>query len=289
MSLKRLLGPSNRRARIAVGIFLALLFCIQCTRTQADKAPSKFVTAISGQACGQTSAEALSEIEQLARTDHTALLRYCLDHYSRNYRDYTCTFIKQERLGGTLGEEQWINVKFRDCPFSVAMQWTRNAPIGDRVLFVEGKYGGRMLVQPKGLLANLVGTVARDPDGPDAMRNTLRPVNLFGFRRGLQSLIDVYEQARRCGDLREEFGGYAELFGRRTLVLVRYLPAKEGYPAYKTTTYIDTDYLVPVAIEGLDWQEQLSSRYYYKDICFNTALDDEDFLPASNGMTEPKK
>jgi hypothetical protein len=44
---------------------------------------------------------------------------------------------------------------------------------------------------------------------------------------------------------------------------------------------------VPVAVEGYDWDQQLSSRYVFKDIRFNVGLTSEDFLPAANDMKAP--
>jgi hypothetical protein len=114
-------------------------------------------------------------------------------------QDYTCTFLKWERINGKQDPGQEINVKFLNEPFSVAMRWQKNPPIGDRCLYVEGKYDGNMLVRPKGMLS-LIGTVRRKPDSPEVMANTLRPISLFGFRRGLESLVQVYELAARQGD-----------------------------------------------------------------------------------------
>ena len=195
--LKRLLRPTNRRTRWLVGLFLAGLFCIQCTRTEAFK-ESKYIVALSGQDVGQTDPQATENLEKLAKRDQIALLEHCLANYNASYQDFTCTFIKQEVIHGTLKPEQEIKVKHMVSPFSVAMTWVTNAPIGDRVLYVEGANDGQMLVPPKSpLLQALVGGhVSRQPDGADAMRNTLRPVNMFGFGRGLESLLDVYKRRR---------------------------------------------------------------------------------------------
>ncbi len=271
-----------------VGIFLAGLFCIQCTRTEAFR-QSEFVVAISGKTLGHNAPETVKSLEALAKTDHIALLERCVSNYEGSYKDFTCTFIKQERLNGSLKPEQWIDVKFMEAPFSVAMRWTKNAPLGDRVIYVEGKYGNNMLVNPKGVLSALVGTVTRKPDDAQAMQNTLRPVNMFGFKRGMDNLLNVYRKARNNGDLKEEFGGYAKVAGRDTLVLVRHLPPKGDYPSEKTITYIDLDYMLPVCIEGYNWQGELVCRYIYKDIQFNVALNDADFLPETNGMKAPKQ
>ena len=258
-----------------VGVFLAGLFCIQCTRSDAFR-ESRYISAISGMTFGQNAPDVINEIENLAKTDHIALLEMCLKNYNSNYRDFSCTFIKEERIHGQLSAEQHIQVKHLSSPFSVALHWTKNPPIGDAVLYVEGKYKNQMIVRPRGLLKLLVPSVLRKPDGPQAMNSTLRPVNMFGFGRGLESLISVYRQAEKAGDLKTTFGGYAqigadpetEIPGRKCFVLIRYLPPKNDYPAYKTVIYIDAEYLIPICIEGFDWDEKLQCRYLYKDLKF---------------------
>ena len=44
-----------------------------------------------------------------------------LANIDQNIRDYSCTFIKRERLDGDLGEPQHIMLKVRHQPFSVYM------------------------------------------------------------------------------------------------------------------------------------------------------------------------
>ena len=111
----------------------------------------------------------------------------------------------------------------------------------------------------RGFLNNLVGTQVRQPDGAEAMKATLRPVNKFGFKQAIENLLGVYEEAKSKGDLKESFGGYAQVSGRKAIVLNRELPPKGDYPAFKTITYIDLEYLVPIGIEGFDWDEQLTA------------------------------
>jgi hypothetical protein len=273
--------------RLLVGLLLAGLFCIQCSSTEAFK-ESPLVVAVSGKIMGKNAPEVLAKVEELARTDHVALLEFCQKSYKGRFVDYTCTLIKQERINGEFKPEQWIEVKFLDSPFSVAMKWTKNPPIGEQVLYVDGKYNNQMLVKPKGWLGNIVGTVPRPPNGPEAMQNTLRPVNEFGFYRSLQNLLDVYRGAKARGDLKEEFGGYAEVDGRKSIVLVRHLPPDRDYPAKKTMTYIDLEYLLPICVKGYDWDDQPSSLYIFKDVKFNMGLTPEQFTPEANGMKPPR-
>ncbi len=287
MALKRLLRPTNRRVRYLVGFLLVGLFCIQCIPTRQGEECDIVIA----QQAAPNPVDEGQQLLQWAKSDHVALLTHCLENYARSYRDYTCKLTKHERIRGSLPRQpQEIAVKFRQEPFSVAMKWLRNAPIGDRVLYVEGKHNNRMLVRPKGLLVLLTGgPVWRKPDGPDAMKNTLRPVTLFGFQRGMRELVKVYRQAREAGDCKEAFAGYAEVAGRNALVLERYLPAKGDYPAWKTVVYVDPEYLVPICIEGFDWDNKLSSRYVYSDLRFNVGLTDDDFLPEANDMKLPRK
>jgi len=293
--LKNWLHPTNRRVRIFVGILLAGLFCIQCTQS---------VTVGGSKLATTTDATATERIEKLAREDHIALLELCLENYDKNYRDYTCTLIKQEVIRGTQKPEQWMNVKFMEKPFSVAMRWLEKTPkgaldndqvkklyvpMGDRVLYVEGKYDNKMVIRISNpLLRGLLGTQKRPPAGKDAMKNTLRPVSLFGFKRGMTSLLGVYRHAEKKGHLKQEFGGYVKIAGRDAIVLVRYLPAEESYPAKRTEICIDLENLVPIRIRGFDWDGQCTSRYVYKDVEFNVGLDETSFTPQANDIANPK-
>lgn len=237
------------------------------------------------------------EILKLAETDHLALLSRAKASYEKmNIHDYTCIFIKQETMGGRLGKEQNIQVKFMPNPFSIAMIWTKNAPLGDRLVFVEGKYKdskgrSRMLVRPKGGFAQLlVGkSVLKLPDGPDAMKNTLRPCTMFGFKNGLQSLIDVYTQAKANGDLKQSFGGVTEVGGRKCIILIRQLPQKKEYPSRITETCLDIKTLMPLRIVGYDWQNRFWCNYEYHDVKFNVGLKEKNFTPKACGIAPPKE
>jgi hypothetical protein len=285
---------TNWRARVLVGLFLIALYC-QCTQivTTNHEAPPQTIV-ISGEQIDSTLSESVQHLLDLANQDHVALLEYCQRHIEANYRDFTCTLIKQERLGSRLDKEQTVEAKFMQKPYSVAMHWVKNAPIADRSIYVEGKWNNQMMVRPAGILA-FAGPQMRKPDDKDVMKNTLRPINQFGFLCSLESLIEVYVQAKKKGDLACEIGltgpdgqqsVFAEVAGRKTIVLIRTLPAREDYPAKRTEIYIDVDSLVPVLVRGYNWDDQLSSSYLFTDLKFNVGLTPDDFLPEANGMGE---
>src|SRR5690349_14527950 len=109
MAFKPVLRVTNWKLRLLVGLFLVTLFCIQCTQTTtANPEASSHAVMISGQQLGQTSDKGVDKLVELARQDHVALLEKCLANCRARYKDYTCTFVKQERLGGRLGQEQTV-------------------------------------------------------------------------------------------------------------------------------------------------------------------------------------
>lgn len=299
--LNTIFKPSNRRVRILVGFLLVSLLCIQITQSFATrvKEVEKLVTLNEGQLV-TSDLSRLDKIRELAKTDHLALLKMSkAELEQRNYGNYTCTFVKQERMKGKLGEEQHINVKFMEKPHSVAMLWTKNAPVADALVYVDGKFKNsknrsQMVVRPKNkFLQKLTGgSVLRIPDGRDALKNTLRPCTMFGFRNGINSLIEVYQAANDKKESTEKFGGFTKVDGRDCIVLIRLLPkgtyvvdgVKKNYPAKKTIVCIDINNLMPLRVIGYDWEDKLLCSYEYRKINFGANLQDQDFTPKANGI-----
>ncbi len=291
--LKQFFAAHGGRVRLLVGLMVAGFICIQCIPSPGNAT----VRSIAKEARADNLGTTAKQIEKLADSDHIKLLELCLENYRVGYTTLRCTFVKQERIRGRVSKVQEIDVKFRSEPFSVAMKWVKNPPAGDRVIFVDGWYkvsgASQMVVRPHNeLLRTLAGgSVLRPPDGADAKRNTLRPVSMFGFEKAMEKLLEVYRRADENGDLQQEFGGYFEVGGRKTIKLTRRLPAKADYPTHITNTYIDLEYLAPIMIEGFgwNWSEEKKAydficRYQYKDIRFNEELTDEDFRPSNNDI-----
>jgi len=223
---------------------------------------------------------------ELAGEDPMTLLERSLDYSTNQYRDYTGTLVRQERIGSELKPIQTIQFKYRAEPHSVAMQWMENAPDADVVLYVHGRYHNHMLVRPTGVSKFLVSCVRVAPTSPQAMKSSLRPITQFGFNRNIRSFLEICRQAEAAGDLQLENKGiqWVEETGRNAVLLVRRLPEGKNYPADLTRFYIDTEYLIPVKVEGLDPLGNRIFYYVFKDLQFNTGLTEEDFTPQSQGL-----
>jgi hypothetical protein len=271
---------TTRSSLPAAAVLISSLFC--CAGCVSKPPPPVATEA----AYPESNNPAVARLRGLLRQSHVAFLEECLAHCRANYNDYRCMFTRQERLDGLVRNEQEIGVKFRERPFSLAMAWVKNAPLADRMLYVEGRHDGMILVRPSGGIAQLFAgkVVRKDPNSEEVRRQSLRRLSEFGFQRGLQSIIAVYHLAAQRRELREETLPDANVLGRRTFVLVRHLPDRPEYPAAKSTIYIDQEWLTPILIEGADAKGDFICRYLYKDVQFNAGLTDEDFLPENNDL-----
>src|SRR5437660_561891 len=60
-------------------------------------------------------------------------------------RDYMGTLVKQERVGGQLQPEQFIELRVRQAPFSVYLKWQGPKQfVGQEAMFVAGKNNNEM-------------------------------------------------------------------------------------------------------------------------------------------------
>jgi len=220
---------------------------------------------------------------ELAQTDHIALLEWAILRYEQHVQDYQVIFEKQERINNELKPAQKINVKVKEEPYSVLMNWqSKGGPI-DKLLYVEGQNDNMMLVHPSGLLG-FIKSVKKDPTSEQVRRSSRGTPDQFGFYRCMQSLLKVYRQAHEEGDLETAYLGKTEVDGRVCLAVERFLPAGKKYPCARLILEIDEKYIVPTRLSMYDWQDNLLSIYVYKDIKFNIGIDDLIFTPQANNL-----
>jgi len=291
-------GRGNTRIRVLVGCVLVLLFFWQFGRdpdtTSAGNVRPRSVIP-PAYALPSPSRELTISNDELAATDPLAFLRSALQRYQKSVSDYTCTFTKQERIGGKLGPEQQIQVRFREMPFSVLMEWTRNPEQARRVLYVQGQWQndeGEDLakVEPQGAIARLlVKSVALPISGSAAKAQSRRTIDQFGFGNALKLIIDYASRAIASGKGSLVYEGPGEIDGRKTWIFKRTLPytADGGeWPDRILIVHIDREWLLPLACYTYadDARRTVLARYEFSEVRLNTGLTPRDFDPQANGF-----
>jgi len=229
----------------------------------------------------------------LARRDPLAFLRRCISHYDRSILDYRCTFFVRERLGGALGAEQEMAIKFRETPFSVDVRWRSGSAGADWVNFVVGRgtRGPRefAVVRPSGVLGLLTpGGVNRYIHAPDVLAASRRPIDQFGFRNTLRLFVEECERAETNPQFHLAFLGLERFDEYPCYVFERRLPQGDDEHVYSDRIqhmYIDARWFVPRACFSYtdDACETLLGSYVARRIEFNVGLSDEDFVPGATG------
>lgn len=281
----------NRRTLLLI---LATILGIQCHGVSGP--PQSQVAASSTIRAKVTLTAGRSDLAELAQSDPRALLRYCSARYGESdVRDYSCRFVKQERVGGKVTRPQEISVRFRREPYSVDMNWIRNATQAQRALYVEKAWfdaSGRpeAWFKPAGAIIKLLVPRIKQPiHGARAKKAARRSIDQFGFERTLELIIKYTDKAYEAGVLDLKYSGEGETGGRATFVFERRLPyngSEEPFPDALLRFHIDQEWLVPTAcfsyadVEG----RALLGSYVMTDVEFNLGLTDDDFHPDKIGF-----
>jgi hypothetical protein len=233
-------------------------------------------------------------LEALAARDPLGVIQLAMDRYDHSVRDYTCTFSKQERIGGELTKEQVISAYFREKPLSVRLEWKKNSDKITRALYVVDRWvekGQQMaVVEPAGAIAQLfVAYVMRPINGEDAKKNSRRTIDQFGLRNSLTLTFKFAKLAQEKRILDFSYKGNSRVDGRTTLVFERRLPytGEDGpWPDRVLVVHLDRELLVPVLCIAYadDDRKVLLGRYQCTHIKLNANLPDSVFTKEGMGF-----
>jgi hypothetical protein len=198
--------------------------------------------------------------------------------------DYTCLFVKRERIRGQLQAENVIDMKVRTQPFSVYLRWLGPAPTtGQEACYVTGRNNGMMRVHTTGI-AGVVGFVSIDPRDPRATQSSRHAIT----EAGIGNLIDRYAQRwaweRQVNRTQVQIADYNYAQRPCTRVELTHPDRNGGYYSYRSVVYFDKEWHLPVRVENYDWPRQggspegeLVECYSYANLRFNTGLNDLAF------------
>jgi len=205
----------------------------------------------------------------------------CQERY-RSVRDYTCTFVKRERIDGRLYPAHVMNMKARSQPFSIYFKFqTPNK--GREAIYVAGRHGGKILAHDVGFGKVLAGTLKLDPKGSMAMEENRHPVT----EAGIGGLIDTVAKHWAVELTPEEsvirFQNM-QIDGRPCTMIESNHPRRHpGFMYYSVKLYIDQQHGLPVRFEAYDWPKhpggtpELVEEYTYLKLQTNVGLQERDF------------
>ena len=227
-----------------------------------------------------------------------ALTEQTLATMRRDVRDYTATMVKQERVNGTLLEQQVLTCKIRQMqhaesgeparPFSVYLRFLEpNSVKGREVIWVPDQNDGKMLAHEGGW-KNLT-TVRLPPKSKLAMIGNRYPITEIGLENLLVKLLEIGGTELAHGTCEVRVTHDLAINDRPcSLIEIRQTERREGQQFYRAEIYLDHELELPVRYAAYDWPEEeggeplLLEQYTYADLKLNVGLSDEDFDPQNS-------
>ncbi len=218
-----------------------------------------------------------------------------LRNIRENVRDYNCVLVKRERIGGELGEYQYIYTKVRSeqlnngrvvVPFSVYMYFLKPSEMkGREVIFVKGQNNGKLVAhERRDSLKGKFGSVWLPPEGALAMMGNRYPITEVGLKTLVVRLLEKGNRDRKRGECQVEFRKGAKINGRQCTMLQVTHPVQRPYFDFHVARiFIDDELNVPLRYAAYSWPKTpggapvLDEEYTYLKLNLNVGLTDKDF------------
>jgi hypothetical protein len=96
---------------------------------------------------------------------------------------------RRETVNGKAGQQEIISYKFRQQPFSIRLKWLGTEGQGREVIYVQGKYDGKMQILPAKQDSLLpLGRMAFLPDDPMVRAKARHDIREAGFGESIRQL-----------------------------------------------------------------------------------------------------
>ena len=210
----------------------------------------------------------------------------CRDRYTQ-VRDYTCTFVKRERIDDRLTPQHIMIMKARTSPNSLYFHFQQPNQ-GREAIYVHGRNNGRIVAHDVGLTKFLAGTMHLDPRGSMAMEDNRHPVTEAGIGSLIDTVAKHWAVELTPGESQLTFHDDVRVGNRRCTMIESVHPQRgPNFLFHKVKLYIDQEHGLPIRFEAYDWPRhagapaELVEEYSYLDLKLNVGLRDHDFDPAN--------
>ncbi len=198
--------------------------------------------------------------------------------------DYSCTFVKRERVDGEVTPYSHMRLKVRHRPFSVYIHFDGPADQrGQEAIYVEGRNDAKLLAHGVGIKA-IVGTVALEPTSPRAMAGSRHPITNIGILNMTKMFRDQGAYDTQFGECEVRFLPGARVGGRlcTCMQMVHPIPRRE-FKYHMARVFIDDELNLPIRFETYDWPNRqgetpvLNGEYTFLNLKLNNGFTDVDF------------
>ena len=288
------LARALRRQRfvsLGIGVTLIVVCGMECHRADQNLAYAP-ATAVDVEIVPTAAVvgDVADRNEQLARSNPLGFIQFCWDRYRREVRDYRCTFVKQEFIGGRVLPAQTADVRFMEEPYSVDMTFVENIRQCRRALYVAGKWldsagNEQAWAKPGGaILRAIIPRIKQPIHGARAKKASRRTIDQFGFGKTFELVVKYCRKAEAESALQFEYVGRGVIDGRPTYVFERRLPYngdESHYPDRLLVLHMDQELLLPTACFAYsdDQGAELLGNYVYRDVQLNQGYTPDDFDP----------
>jgi len=224
------------------------------------------------------------------------MARYGLEQSRQHIDDYTAILVKRERVGDSLGGQEYIFAKVRNRktrngqitqPLSVYLNFLKPSSVqGREVIYVENQNDGNIVAHEGGFKGKFLPTVSVPPTGMLAMRGQRYPMTEIGIENLMVKLLERGEKAKHSPGVTCEFRKNARVKDRTCTVLHVTQPVKTpGAEFHQAQVFMDDGHNIPIRYVAYDWPSRpggelnVIEEYTYLDVKVNVGLTDADFDP----------
>lgn len=205
----------------------------------------------------------------------------------QSIRDYSCTFVKRERVDGELNEQQYIFMKIMHQPFSVYMSFLKPFA-GREVVYVAGQNEGKLIALDVGVKRYL-GKMPLDPQGALAMKGQKHPITSVGIRNLTEKLIKVSEAELQYAECEVTTNPDTKINTRKaTMVQIVHPTPRQNFKHHVARIFFDNELKIPIHYDAYLWPAQaggqppLEESYTYQNLKVNNNFTARDFDPNNN-------